>query len=288
MIKFFKNFFSYVPSEPPPEVPKDEQPDPNENRSLTDPVRAARRALVVVSGSCIAWSSAQFAIPDPRIDVAGVALDFKDAYIPVVLAVVLIYVVVRWGIEFTMMPRHIRRWPLAQLDFRMVLTIARFALLALAAGALDRSLWTVVIVASLIALLAVSSGILSILLMFVTMPVRMWARSRAGRLSAANAAFEAMFWAGLFAVCITVLSIIGLGIASYYYAPLREAIWAVPPNPLALSVFVVTLIGVFLSHWLLRPVTNRIFAERRGYYTERNSDGNLRIHFVDNDKAPLI
>lgn len=288
MITFFKHFFSYVPPGSLPEAPEYEQPDPNENRSLTDPVRAARRMLVIVSGLCIAWSTAQFTITNHRIEIASVSLDFKDASIPIVLAVVLMYLAARWVIEFAMMPRHIRRWPLAQLDFKMVLTIAKFALLFLAAGALDRSLWTVLIVVFSIGLLAIGSIILSIPLLFVTMPVRMKARSKAARISAANAASEAVFWAGLFAVCITVLSVVGLGIASYYYAPWREAIWDVPPNPFALSLFVFILIGVFISHWLLLPLTNLLFAIKPSYYTERNSDGTLAYHFVNKNKDPLM
>jgi hypothetical protein len=287
-MKFFKYFFSHVPPDPPPEVPKDEPPDPNANRSLSDPIRAARRSLMVVCGLCLAWSSAQFTIGSPSINVSGISVDLKAESIPIVLAVLLIYLTVRWGVEFAMMPRLIRRWTLAQFDFRMVLFISRLSLLAVAAGALDRSLWTIVLIVTSLVLLAVASVLFVSILMFVTMPVRMWARARAGRESAASAAFEAVYWAILFSVCITVVGIIGLGIASYRYEPLREAIWRLPPNPVAFSVFVFTLIAVFLSHWLLKPVTRLIFAERPGYYTERDHDGNLRIHFVDTEKEPLM
>lgn len=288
MINFFKHFFFHTSSNLIPEVPKDELPDPNLNRSLTDTVRAARRTLVIVCGLCIAWSSAQFVILEPKINIIGITFNFKNASIPIVLAIILIYMTIRWGLEFAMMSRHIRRWPLAQLDFRLLMMIVRFTFLALAAGALDRSLWTIMLVTISILLLVICTIVLTALLMLVTMPIRMWARSRAGKPSAASSSIEAMAWAIFFAICIIIISIIGLGISSYYYAPLREAIWTVPPNPVALSVFVMTLIGVFLSHWMLRPVTNRIFAERPGYYTERNSDGNLIMHYIGKKKEPLL
>lgn len=288
MFNFFKYFFSYVPAEEPPEVPKDEPPDPNENRSLNEPVRAARRTLVIICALCIAWASAQFTIPDPKIDLAGVTLDFKNASVPIVLAILLIYTTIRWALEFAMMPRHNRRWPLAQFDFRFLLVIARFSLLALAAGALDRSFWSIKFIIISIGVLAIGTVILTILLMFFTMPIRIWARSRVGKESVAWAAFEAMFWAGLFAVSIMVISIIGIGIASYYYIPLQEIIWVKTPEPITLSVFIVTLIGIFLSHWFLRPILIRIFAERPGYYTERNSDGDLIIHYNIEKKEPLL
>ena len=251
-------------------------------------VRTARRNLVAVCGICLAWSTAQLALANPPIDVAGISVDLKDTSIPLLLGILLVYLTVRWGFEFAMMPRHVRRWPLAQLDFRMVLIVARFSLLAITAGALDRSLWTVVRIVVALGLLAVVSAVLSHGLMGVTMRVRMRARARANRVSAASAAFEADLWAGLFGVCLTVLGIIGLGIASYRYEPLRSAIWPVPPDPVALSFFVFTLIVVFLSHWLLRSVISRIFAERPSYYTERGADGELLITFLTPEKKPLL
>jgi len=192
--EYVRYFFSYVPPDPPPEVSKNELPDPNVGRLLPDSVRVARRSLVAVCGVCLAWSTAQFAIANPRIDVAGIAVDLKDTSIPLLLGILLVYLTVRWGFEFAMMPRHVRRWPLARLDFRMVLVVARFSLLAITAGALDRSLWTVVRIVVALGLLAVVSAVLSVVLMFVTMPVRMRARSRANRNSAANAVFEAFLW----------------------------------------------------------------------------------------------
>ena len=274
--------------EAPPEIPKEEPPDPNENRSLAEPVRAARRTLVVICALCIAWASAQFTIPDPKIDLAGIILDFKNASVPIVLAVLLVYATIRWIIEFAMMPRHIRRWPLAQFDFRFLFVIARFALLTLAAGALDRSFWSIKFVISSIGILAIGTIILAILLMFFTMPIRIWARSRAGKESVVWATFEAMYWAGLFAVCIMVVSIIGIAIVSDYYVPLQEILWGKIPDPIALSLFIFTLIGIFLSHWFLRPILVRIFAERPGYYTERNPNGDLIICYTCEKKEPLI
>ena len=287
-MNIFRHFFSYMPPGPPPEVPKDDSPDPNANRSLSDSYRVARRNLVAICGLCLAWSTAQFALANPRIDLAGMSLDLKDASIPLLLGIILIYLTVRWGLEFAMMPRHVRRWPLAQLDFRIVLVIARLSLLLIATSALDRSLWTVLRVVAALGLLAVVSAVFSFALLFVTMPIRMWARARANKPSAASAVFEAGYWAGIFAVCLSIVSIIGLGIVSYHYEPIRSVIWPVPPDPVALSIFLLTLNGIFVSHWLLKPVISRFFAERPSYYTERLPDGNLGIHVIQREKEPLL
>ena len=139
-----------------------EPPDPNADRALPDSFRAARRSLVAMSAVCIAWSTAQFSIRDMSIDAVGVSIDLKNASVPLILGASLVYLTVRWAIEFAMMSRHLRRWPLAQLDFQVV--SARFALLAVTAGALDRSLRSVVVVAVLLSVLVLALALLSFIL----------------------------------------------------------------------------------------------------------------------------
>jgi hypothetical protein len=236
---------------------------------LSELVLSSRRNLIVVCGLSIAWASAQFAIASTTIELSNVSIDLKEASIPAVLSVLLIYFTTRWALDFSMMSRRLRRWPLAQLDFRMLLFIARFSLLAVAAGALDRSIKSILIIITSLALLFVFSLIFTFVLMFITVPIRVWVRKRKGRRVGTGAIFEGMFWSGLFAVIIAVLGATALGISSYTYAPIREALWPTPPNALSLVLFTITLILVFLSHWLLRPVLNNIFAVRPDYTTVR-------------------
>jgi lysylphosphatidylglycerol synthetase-like protein (DUF2156 family) len=284
-----RRFFSYVPSEPFPEAPEVESPDPNTDRELPDSFRSARRSLVALCAVSLAWSTAQFSLGEVSIDAAGITVDLKNASIPLLLGMGLVYLIWRWMVEYAMMPRHVRRWPLAQLDFRVVSVVARFSLLALTAAALDRSLRSVGIVALLLAALALVVSLLSVVLMFtVTMPIRMWARERANRVSAASAVEEGIVWSVVFGVCLTVAGTVALGIASYRYEPLRLAIWPVPPHPVAVGIFMFTLIATFLSYWLMRPLTSRLFAERPNYWTERTDGGGLRVRFVDRGKEPLL
>ncbi len=267
-----------------PEVPKEEPPDPNVDRSLPSVYRSARRNLVAVCALCLAWSAAQFGPELSSLQVAGMAVDIKDASIPLLLGVLLTYFTVRWGLEFAMMPRFLRRWRLAQLDFRIVFLLARFSLAAIAAGALDRSLWTIAMVAIGIALLA----FLSLVLSFVFAMVAMAVLTVLGRPSAATAANEAGIWGGLAAVLVAIAGVVYLGVASCHHEGLREAIWQTPPNPMALGVFLFALVLVFLSHWLLRPLMNVLFGIRPGYYTERQPDGSLHICTVRWEQEPLL
>ena len=86
-----------------------------------------------------------------------------------------------------------------------------------------------------------------------------------------------MSWAGFFAVVFTLVGTIGLGMASLYYAPLCLAVWPLPPNPFALLIFLITLDLIFLSHWLLPPQVDKLFATIPDYYTERMDDGSLKV-----------
>src|SRR5690606_12977844 len=77
-------------------------------------------------------------------------------------------------------------------------------------------------------------------------------------------------------------------IASYSYEALRMMLWPIPPNPLAFSIFVFTLLTVFVSHWLIRPVTGKLFAERPDYWTQRMPTGEKRVTIIHAEKEPLL
>lgn len=280
--------FSYVKPAPLPEVPEEEPSDPNADRELSDSFRTARRTLVALCAVCIAWSTAQFSVDEMSIEAAGITVDLKNASVPAILGLALAYLAIRWAMEFAMMSRHVRRWPLAQLDFRIVWWVTRFALLAVAAGALDRSLRSTLIVAVSLVFVTLTSMLLAVIMTFVFTPIRIWARKRAGAVSAANAVIEAYTWGVFFAILFTVMGVVALGVASYRYEPFRLAVWPQPPSPVALGIFVFVLILSFLSRWVLRPVYSRIFADKPPYYTERDAEGRLRYHFVDRNKDPLL
>lgn len=287
MPHFFRYLFSYVPPDFPPEVPKEEPEDPNADRALTDAYRNARRTLVAVCTLSIAWATAQFSLAELNFEAAGISVDLRDAPVPLLLAIAVIYLAMRSVMEYAMMERHVRRWPLAKLEMSAVLLLARVTILVVAAGALNRSLRSAVVVAVSLIIMAFIAGLLGTALMVAFMPLRMAVRKRAGRESAANAAGEAMFWGGFFGVVLTVVGAIAFGIASYRSDAIRVFVWPDPPSPWTLAAFVMLLCLGFLSPWLLKPLKRRLFAERSDYYTER-VDGHLLLHTVDRPKEPLL
>lgn len=285
MINFLKSFFAYVPPDLLPEVSEEEPPDPNTGKSLSDKYREARRNLVLLATICIAWSGAQFTTANPTLELAKVSLCFDSASIPVVLCLFLVYLCYRWVFEYSIMDRDTRRWHPAQIDFRVVSILARFAFLSVCAGALERSFWTIIILLGMLGVLTLCVVVLSFLLMLVTMPIRIWARERAGRTSVANATFEALVWATLFAILLTVVGMVALGVMSYHYQPISSILWTTPPSIVAYTAFIAVSVFVFLSHWLLRPYLSLLFAERPSYRTYRDENGRLIYQFRSNIKA---
>jgi hypothetical protein len=287
LASFYRYLFSYVPSEFPPEVPQEEPEDPNANRALADAYRNARWTLVAVCALGVAWATAQFSLAELDFAAAGISVDLRNAPVPLLLAIAVIYLAMRCVMEYAMMERHVRRWPLAKLDMSAVLLLARLTVLIIAAGALNRSLRSVVVVAVSLGIMALIAGVLGPALMVVFMPVRVAARRRAGRESAANALGEALVWGGVLGVVLTVVGAIAFAIASYQSETIRRFVWPDPPSPVVLAAFVFALCAGFLSYWLLRPLKHRLFAELPGYYTEL-VDGRLHLHTVNRQKEPLL
>lgn len=228
-----------------------------------------------------------FSVTGADLEVAKISVDVKSASIPLVLGATPVYLTLRWVHEFAMMPRHVRRWPLAQLDFRFVIGIIRFSLVGVAAGALNRSIWIPLAIFAVLSGIAFVATILSVLMAFVTLPLRFRARKRTGRLSAANAVTEGIAWAVFLAACLTIVTIVITGIASYNYQPLR-ALWPAPPNPFALTAFVLSIAVVTASYLFVGRVMARLFARRPCYRTARGDDGKLQITFIAVEKEPLL
>ena len=73
---------------------------------------------------------------------------------------------------------------------------------------------------------------------------------------------EASAWSELTVVVLIVVLLVALGVASLEYGPLL-ALWTEPPGPVAVTVFVVTAIGVVVSYWLQSVGERNLFCATR-------------------------
>jgi hypothetical protein len=126
-----------------------EPPEPA--RSLSDPYRGARRVLSIACAVALAWAAALIDSREATLSLFGVSVRLSDAPVPFLLFALIVYLSFRWIIEYTMMPRDVRRWRLARIDFRLTSWLLRLALVGLAIGAIGPTRNFVLLAASIYA-----------------------------------------------------------------------------------------------------------------------------------------
>jgi len=251
---------------------------------ITDGYRGARRLTSLLCAVGLGWSTAQFEVKSLSLGPAG-TIDLSNASFSLTLACGIIYMMVRCTIEFAMQPIEVRRWHLAQSDFRLSVFLVQATLLMLAAGGLNRSVDTILYVAIGTLVLMVAAILLLFLGMRVLMPLRMHIRERQGRVSVAYSVIEAEGWAWLIAMGIIIALLVALGVASLQYEPLRS-VWITPPSPIAVAIFIATAIAIIISvayQWLWE---RKLFAHPAPYTTKKLPDGRIGVTLHRGSKMP--
>lgn len=162
---------------------------------ISDAYRSSRRNVSIFSGLALAWAAAQFETSTANLPLIGdVALTRYS--VPIMLASAIVYLMVRCTIEFMMQSLPVRRWRLAQHDYRMTLGLAAISIPLLAASGISRSMTAVALVAVMGLLLAVAFVVATFLLMMLIMPLNLFIRARRVKHpSVASAAIESTYYA---------------------------------------------------------------------------------------------
>lgn len=242
--------------------------------------RISRRMTSLLCAIALGWSTAQFEVSSVAVGPAG-TVDLANASIPLVLALAIVYMTGKTILGYAMQPKEVRRWNLAQTDFRLFLFLVRTALLMLAAGGLHRSVDTFVFVA--VGVLAIVSGsMLALGLgMMLLVPVIVGIRKAVGRpyrsASPVPYVVEASAWSELIVVVLLVVGLVAFGVSALDQEPFF-AFWTAPPDPMAVTVFVVIAIGIVISYWLQRLGETELFARPVPRLTKR-TDGTIGVAF---------
>lgn len=246
---------------------------------LTEGYRHARRLTSILCALTIAWGGAQFEFKALKFDLTG-SIDLSGASLPIILICAITYAMTRCTLEFAMQPIEVRRWSLAQVDFKITVFLVRLTALILGAGCLYRSLETVLVVALNFAVLLISSGVFIFAGMLALMPLRIRLRRRNGlrNNSPVWAIAEAEYWAVEITVVILLALYTVLGAGFLYYEPLR-ALWTVPPSVTAVAIFVLTGIAVVISVYFQIKWSQELFAYEAPYTEERLPNGRIGIVF---------
>ena len=109
---------------------------------LAEGYRVARKNTSIFCALGLGWSAAQFDLKSISLGPAG-NLDLSGASVAIILAGGIAYTMARCTIEFAMQTKEVRRWHLAQADFKLSVFVVRATVLILAASGLSRSVETV-------------------------------------------------------------------------------------------------------------------------------------------------
>ena len=241
----------------------------------TDGYRRERRTMVTLCALGMGWSTAQLELNSLSLGALGI-IDFSSASVPIALTFGIVYVMVRYTLEFAMQSLEIRRWRLAQTDYLITLRLVQFTLLLLAGGSLYRSIETFAYVglAAIAVLVASLIGGLGTMLL-ITMPVTVFVRRRQGRLGVVAWVAEAEGWAILIVVIVQIALIGALAVASVRYPPI-VTFWPTPPSVAASAVFGVLASVVVLSAYAELFWRSKLFASYTG---EQETDGTTEMRF---------
>lgn len=252
---------------------------------LSDAYRRARRITATLCAVALAWATAQFDFNALSLGPGG-SLDLSGASVPLVLLVGLIYATTRCTIEFAMQSEGVRGWRLAQLDFKLTVWLVRAAALMLGAGAMYRSIETVLVVAFMVVVSLSAAFLLIWGGVFALAPLMIRLRARRGSRDASPiwAILEAEGWATLITVVVICFAFAALGFGFLLYGPLR-ALWTTPPTITAATVFVLTSIAVVLSVYFQPKWFQGIFVDERAPKMKRLPDGTIAVTFPKTEAA---
>ncbi len=248
--------------------------------------RKARRNTSIFCGISIAWSAAQFDLKLLNMGALG-KVDISGASIPAIFACAIIYTMVRCTIEFMMQPNEIRRWNLAQIDYKITLNLVRISLLSIAATTAFRSIETVLVVSVAALALFFIFFVLVGILLFVIIPLKKHIRIRQGRILTAGAIGTAVNLAILIVGILYILFFITLSFPAIKHLPFFDYF---PPiqNQTAAIVFAITAIIITVSFFYERIMTDKIFAfEPKTIVVETKlPNGTIGVEFKDNPNHP--
>lgn len=253
---------------------------------IADAYRKARRNTSIFCGISMAWSAAQFELKSLNIGAMG-KVDISGASMPIILACLIIYAMIRCTLEFMMQPNKIRCWNLAQIDYRIALNLVRISLLTIAAATASRSIESVFGVTLAALVFYVSYFFLVVILIFIIMPLKMYIGHRKGRTSIASIAIESGFLSIFIVAILYLLFFISLGFSAINYLPIFDLLPPIP-NQISTFVFSITAIIITFSFFCEGIILKKIFAfEPKHIVEERKLPvGTIGVTFKDNPNHP--
>ncbi|NWO06750.1 MAG: hypothetical protein HLX50_13970 [Alteromonadaceae bacterium] len=246
--------------------------------------RTARRNTSLLCGVSMAWAGAQLNFGSLSIGPLG-KVDLNSASIPLVLSILLVYLMSRCTIEYMMQENEVRRWKLAQLDYKLTFLIFRFSLLVLVFSLFSRSLEMVFLL--LLSVFAVFASFFAVLLslFFAIVFVRSFVSGKRGVQFSASGVVDSFFWSALIVSALYIILFIISAFSSF--SPFLIFIENDVSN-VDLAVVSAVCIFMMLTFLFESRFLNVIFAIEPKIVVRRYKDNEGReiMAFEDNPKHP--
>jgi hypothetical protein len=258
----------------------------NPKLELSDAYRKSRGTVSILSGIAVAWAAAQFNFTTVKLPMLGDAT-LSGYGIPLILASCIVYAVTRSTIEFMMQSVDVRRWKLAQFDYKITHVVSTTSILFLSASGVTRSLHTILAIVGIGLFLAAGFFIGCFVLTIALIPIILFFRKKKRpNPSVASAVFSALSYGSIISG-LGIIALIAIGgsnvlFRGYEYFGLTET-----PNSISVLVFLFTAIvfvlGCFKHHVLLQKVF--AFEPPFTVETKKREDGTTLVTFRQNPNS---
>lgn len=256
---------------------------------LSEAYRKSRGSVSILSGIALAWAAAQFEFSVVKLPILGDVVLSQYA-IPIILAVSVTFSMIRCTTEFMMQSVEVRKWQLAQFDYKITLVISSVSILLLAAAGVTRSINTMLAVIAIGLLLAAAFFLGSFVLTMIIMPISLYLRRRRhSNPSVARAAFAAFSYASLISG-LGIIAVIAVGgsnllFRGYEYFGLTET-----PHTIPVLVFLFTAILFVFVCVFHDSLLKKVFAFEPAFKvkTTKGEDGTVKVTFERNETSPEI
>jgi hypothetical protein len=243
---------------------------------LSEAYRKSRSRISILCGIGLAWAAAQFEFK--KLSLVGVGeLDISGASAPLVFSLCILYSFIRCSTEYAIQPKEVRRWSLAQFDYKLSLNLVRFSVLLISASAICRSLETSLYVTFAAILYVVSSTACVAVGTFLFTPIFIFIRKRQGRTSTVARVREGEYLSQLLFIPASILIIPNSILRIAAYSPI-DSLPKIDSNYMGLIVFTTISIIILLSVIYEEAALYRIFSllekdRKTGVVTIYDSDG---------------
>jgi hypothetical protein len=175
-----------------------------ESKELSASYRKSRNILTLFCGLGLAYSAAQFEVKSLELGFLGNVI-IENSAVPIIIGGICLYGILRTTLDFMMQSKLVRRWRLAQTDYKITTYLFRVTFFSLIISTLFRDWKTIILTISIIGLGIICFVILLGFCWSICIPFEIYRRKEANGPSAAVK--QAFYSGGILAFILSITAI---------------------------------------------------------------------------------